>query len=235
MTEKLFQFIWQYGYFNQAALKTIDAEKVLIVSKGIPNKNQGPDFLSARIRIEDMLLAGSVELHLKTSDWERHEHGRDENYRNVILHVVYQHDKVVDETVPVLELQPHISTLLLSRYEMLMNAPDSIACASNISEVNELVWASWKERLLVERLTDRSAQIIRLLQQSNGNWEEVFWWLLARNFGIKVNADSFELLARSLPLKLLVKHKQSIHQLEALLFGRPICWEANSKKAIHCC
>jgi hypothetical protein len=220
MTEKLLHYIWQSGYFNQSDLKTIAGEAIQIVFKGSLNKNQGPDFLGARIHIDGMLLAGSVELHLKTSDWEKHEHCCDENYRNVILHVVYQHDRIVDETVPVLELQTYISSILLSRYEWLMNAPDSIACASNISEVSELVWSAWKERLVIERLTKRSTQINQLLKQSNGNWEEVFWWMLARNFGIKVNSESFELLARSLPLKLLVKHKQSIHQLEALLFGQ---------------
>jgi hypothetical protein len=220
MTEKLFQFIWQHGYFNQSDLRTIAGENIRIVSKGNLNTNQGPDFLAARIYIDGMLMAGSVELHLKTSDWERHEHSSDENYRNVILHVVYQHDKIVDESVPVLELQSQIPSVLLSRYEVLMNAPDSIACVNNISEVSELVWTGWKERLVVERLTARSSHIYELLQKSNGHWEEVCWWMLARNFGIKVNADSFELLARSLPLKLLVKHKNSIHQLEALLFGQ---------------
>jgi hypothetical protein len=220
MTEKLFQFIWQNGYFNQTDLQTTAGEAIRIISKGSLNNNQGPDFLSSLIYIDGMMLAGSVELHLKTSDWEKHQHGSDENYRNVILHVVYQHDKIVDDKVPVLELQTHIPTMLLSRYEMLMNAPDSIACVNNISEVSDLVWTSWKERLVIERLTARSSQVFEWLKQSNGHWEEVLWWMLARNFGIKVNTDAFELIARSLPLKLIAKHKPSIHQLEALLFGQ---------------
>ena len=134
--------------------------------------------------------------------------------------MVYTHDKIVDATVPVLELQSHIPSILIAKYELLMNAPDSIACQRNIRDVSELVWAGWKERLVVERLTARAKNIYEGVQRSNGHWEEVFWWMLARNFGIRVNADPFELLARSLPLKLLVKHKQSIHQLEALLFGQ---------------
>jgi hypothetical protein len=220
MTEKLLHYIWQSGYFNQSHLTTCDGENIRIISKGTLNKNQGPDFLSAMVSIGDTVFAGSVELHLKTSDWERHNHSADENYRNVILHVVYEHDHCGDVNIPVLELQPHIPSLLVSRYETLMNTPESIACGNNIAQVQTLTWIAWKERVLVERLVRKSEHIYTLLQETNGHWEEVFWQLLARNFGIKVNADSFELLAHSLPLKILVKHKHSIHQVEALLFGQ---------------
>jgi hypothetical protein len=220
MTEKLLHYIWQSGYFNQSHLVTQAGETVRIISKGTLNKNQGPDFLSAMVSIGDTVLAGSVELHIKTSDWEKHNHSIDDNYRNVILHVVYEHDRTLDHSIPVLELQPHIPALLLTRYEMLMNAPDSIACGNDIAGINGLVWTSWKERVLVERLTRKSENIYALLKESNGHWEEVLWWLLAKNFGIKVNADAFENIARSLPLRLLVKHKHSIHQVEALLFGQ---------------
>jgi hypothetical protein len=220
MTEKLLHYIWQSGYFNQSHLFTNSGEQVRIISKGVLNKNQGPDFSSAMIGIGNTVLAGSVEMHLKTSDWEKHNHSQDENYRNVILHVVYQHDKDLDHPIPVLELQPLIPALLLDRYEMLMNTPESIACGKEISGINPLTWSSWKERVLVERLTRRSENIFGLLEQTNGHWEEVFWWMFARNFGIRVNADAFEAIARSLPLRLLVKHKHSIHQVEALLFGQ---------------
>jgi hypothetical protein len=44
--------------------------------------------------------------------------------------------------------------------------------------------------------------------------------LIARNFGITVNNDAFEKLARSLPLNILAKHKSQIHQAEAMLFGQ---------------
>jgi hypothetical protein len=58
------------------------------------------------------------------------------------------------------------------------------------------------------------------LQQTNRHWEETFWQLLARNFGTPLNADAFEGIAKSLPVTLLAKHKNQIHQLEALLLGQ---------------
>lgn len=218
--EKLLQFIWQFGYFNNTDLRTTDAEKLSIIHPGTTNKNGGPDFNTAKIKIGETTFFGNIELHLKTSDWEKHHHQNDSQYKNVILHVVYQHDKELQHAVPVLELEPRISTLLLERYNALMNADSFIPCSASISMVKELVWASWKERLLVERLTRKSTYILTLLQESNGHWEETLWWLLARNFGMKVNGDAFEAIAKSIPLNVLAKHKSSIHQLEALLFGQ---------------
>ena len=79
---------------------------------------------------------------------------------------------------------------------------------------------SWKERLLAERLIRKSAIVETFLDQNDHHWEETFWWLLARNFGIKINADAFEAMARSIPVNILAKHKNQIHQLEALLMGQ---------------
>lgn len=120
MTEKLLQFIWQFQYFNRAQLQTTAGDGLEIVFPGKPNDNQGPDFSNARIRVGATLFAGSVELHLKTSDWVRHGHGRDANYTNVILHVVLHHDSGFQNGIPVLELQHRIPALLLDRYDFLM-------------------------------------------------------------------------------------------------------------------
>jgi hypothetical protein len=44
--------------------------------------------------------------------------------------------------------------------------------------------------------------------------------MLGRNFGFNVNADVFESLMISLPRKILIKHKDKLKQLEALLLGQ---------------
>lgn len=218
--EKLLQFIWQFGYYNNSDLTTTEGDKLSIVFPGTPNKNGGPDFTAAKLKIGDATFFGNVELHLKTSDWEKHHHQTDAQYNNVILHVVFQHDKKLTHAIPVFELEPRISTLLLERYNFLLNADSFVPCYASIASVANLTWVSWKERLLVERLTRKSAQVLSLLTESNNHWEETLWWLLARNFGIKVNADAFEAMAKSIPLNVLAKHQSSIHQLEALLFGQ---------------
>ncbi|TCJ19178.1 DUF2851 family protein [Flaviaesturariibacter flavus] len=221
MTEKLLQFIWQHGYFHQGALRTPEGETVQLLHRGQLNTNEGPDFLEARLRVGNTLLAGSVELHLRTSDWDRHRHSADPNYRNVILHAVYVHDRpAVNSQLPLVELQPHIPAMLLERYEGLMQNAGFIPCERELAAVPSLIWTGWKDRLLAERLMEKTRRVAALLEGCGQSWETVFWWLLARNFGMRVNADAFEEVARSLPVPLLLRHRGSIHQLEALLLGQ---------------
>lgn len=218
--EKLLQFIWKFGYFNTSQLTTTDGEPVGVLFSGTVNHDGGPDFSAAKIRIGNTVLVGHVELHLRTSDWERHQHQHDPRYSNVILHVVYQNDKDLANQIPTLELEPRISTVLLEHYNALMNGSGFLPCQPAIRTVNDLVWSAWKERLLVERLTRKAAYVFSLLEENKTHWDETMWWLLARNFGMKVNADAFEAVARTVPMAVLAKHKASIHQIEALLFGQ---------------
>ena len=219
MTERLLQYIWQFQYLNKIDLQTTSGEAVQIIFQGQHNTNQGPDFSDAKIKIGRTTWAGMVELHLKTSDWQKHKHQLDKNYNNVILHVVWE-DDASKSNIPVLELKGRVSKILLKRYEELMNNGSFIPCENSIQSIREITWKSWKDRLLAERLMRKAQAVEALLQQSNYHWEETFWWLLARNFGMKVNADAFEAMARSIPITILAKQKQQIHQLEALLLGQ---------------
>ncbi|HEV8285980.1 MAG TPA: DUF2851 family protein [Chitinophagaceae bacterium] len=230
MTERLLQFIWQFQYFNKSELLTSAGEIVQIIFPGQYNTNQGPDFSNAKIKIGTTTWAGNIELHFKTSDWKKHKHHKDGNYSNVILHVVWENDIAQQNRVPILELKERVSKILLQRYEALMNASGFIACENSIHTVRDITWKSWKERLLAERLTRKAKAVEIYLQQSNHHWEETFWWLLARNFGIKVNADAFEEIAKSIPLTILAKHKNQIHQLEAILLGQAGLLNKNFKE-----
>lgn len=221
MTEKLLQFIWQCRYFNRENLRLQSGEPFSLLSPGQPNQHQGPDFLQASIRVGKMVWTGNIELHLKTSGWRRHAHQQDANYDNVILHVVWEHDdSLFPATIPVFELQHRVSKLLLLQYERWMNSRSFIACEQQLTTVSPLVWTAWKERLLVERLQQRSAAVTTRLQQNHYHWEETLWWLLARHFGGKVNGEAFEAMARSLPLSLITRHRGQLVQLEALLLGQ---------------
>lgn len=220
MTERLLQFIWQFQYFNASELFTADAEPITIIFPGTTNSNQGPDFLDAKIKVGDTIWAGNIELHVAAADWKHHQHGNDKNFRNVILHVVWKNDKKITVPFPVLELESRVSKILLNRYDELMHAATFIPCEKNIQQVPAITWVAWKERLLVERLQQKSQVVFDYLAANNNHWEETFWWLLAKNFGVTVNSSSFEAIARSLPLTVLAKHKNQIHQVEALLFGQ---------------
>jgi hypothetical protein len=231
MTEKLLQYIWKFQYFNRAQLQTTSNETLQIISPGQLNSNQGPDFLNARIKVGDTVLVGSIELHIKASDWHKHQHQGDKNYSNVVLHVVYINDVTDINTFPTLELSSRISNLLLERYTVLMTTPSFISCSTGITTVKEITVTAWKERLLAERLTRKATIVFDFLKATNQHWEECFWWLLAKSFGGKVNGEAFLTIARSLPLTLLAKHKNQIHQLEALLFGQAGLLKSNHTEA----
>ena len=220
MTERLLQYIWQFQYYNANNLTTVDGDIVQINYPGIFNTNQGPDFLEGKIKVADTIWAGNIELHIKSSDWNLHKHSDDKNYNNIILHVVWENDIELGLPFPVLELQNRVSNFLLGRYEELMKATSFIPCESSINKVDVLTWNSWKDRLLAERLQQKAGVIFDHLTNNNNHWEETFWWLLASNFGVKVNSNAFEKIAKSIPISILAKHKNQIHQLEALLFGQ---------------
>lgn len=74
--------------------------------------------------------------------------------------------------------------------------------------------------MLAERWELRLEDWNELLEQSAGDWLHVFYWRLAANFGFKVNAAPFLQLARSIPFHLFAKHRESLLQTEALLFGQ---------------
>jgi len=220
MTERLLQYIWQFQYFNKTSLQTVEGETVEIVYQGSYNTNQGPDFLEAKLKIGNTLLVGNVELHCKTSEWNTHKHSADKNYANVIAHIVWENDYTLQNNLPTIILQDRVSKILLEKYQKLLNTSSFIPCENSISTVPEITWLSWKERLLIERLEQKSTSVNEYLSKNNYHWEETFWWMIAKNFGIKVNSEAFEKIAQSIPITVLAKHKNQLHQIEALLFGQ---------------
>ncbi|HEX6432345.1 MAG TPA: DUF2851 family protein [Niastella sp.] len=228
MTERLLQYLWQFQYFNKQALILDNGDAFQIIHPGRYNTNQGPDFLEAKIKIEDTLWVGHVELHIKASDWFRHAHQLDRNYDNVVLHVVWQNDLAEkDIHIPVFSLQSKIPVSLLKQYEHWMNSAGFIACGKQVREVSRIIWISWRERLLAERMQRKSATVFSFLLQTNQHWEETLWWLLARNFGAVLNFEPFEALAKTLPVTLLARYKNQLPMLEALLLGQCGLLEGN--------
>jgi hypothetical protein len=220
MTEQLLQFIWQFQYFNKSSLQTCAGEDLQIIQVGMHNTNQGADFLNAKIKVGETILAGSIEMHIKASQWINHKHSDDKNYNNVILHVVWENDKDLALHFPTIELKNRVSNILLEKYEALMHAQTFIPCQEQIQRVSEITLITWKERLLVERLQEKASYVNVWLDKNNQHWEAVFWQMLAKNFGIKINSDGFEAMATSVSINILAKHKNQLHQLEALLMGQ---------------
>ena len=224
MREDLLQYIWKFQYFNSNELQTINGDVIQVIHAGTHNLNQGPDFLEAKIKINNTIWAGNIELHINSSHWNLHNHSSDSNFNNIILHVVWNHDIEIKDVngnnLPTIELQNRVSKLLLEKYRKLMEETHFISCENQLDNLNELTLSSWKQRLVAERLISRSERIIGILKETNFHWEETFWWLIAANFGLKVNSEMFMKMAKTIPVATLAKHKNNIIQIEALLFGQ---------------
>ena len=220
MNENLLQYIWQFQLFNKMNLYTTELNNLIVLNPGNKNDNQGPDFLNGKIIIENTTWIGSIEIHVKTSDWKLHGHSNDNNYNNVILHVVWEHDVELNLSFPTLELKSLVPKLILQKYEMLLRSKQFIPCENNINTIKDLQLEKWKETLVFNRLK-RKADLLRdELNQNNFDWIQVLWMMIARAFGGSVNGDAFFQLANSIPIKLLLRHQNDISTIEAILMGQ---------------
>lgn len=223
MTEEFLHFIWQYKLYD-AQLQLIDGEQLTILHPGIRNFDSGPDFFNARIRIGDTEWAGNVEIHMLSSDWNKHRHSLDHNYSNIILHVVWRNDTSIIRSdgsfIPTLELDGRYNATVWHQYVRFMESGLWIPCGKMSASVEPMVRNAWLDRLLIERLERKSGEINRLLDATQNDWSQVFYYMLATKMGFNVNNHAFEQLARSLPLGLMAKHADDLFQLEALIFGQ---------------
>ena len=224
MNEDFLHYIWKYRLFDSKVLSTAIGENIEIIKPGEHNTDGGPDFLNARIKIEDTIWAGNIEIHLNSSDWLKHNHHKDKAYDNIILHVVYNNDNCVlrsnKEPIPVLELKELIPLNIFEKYKDIINSKHWIPCQGLIRRTDSLIVATWIDRLLIERLEQKSEMVSQTLQLLKNNWEHAFYIHIARNFGFKLNSTPFEMLAKATPLQYLSKHKNNLIQLEAMLFGQ---------------
>ncbi|MFY0653122.1 MAG: DUF2851 family protein [Cyclobacteriaceae bacterium] len=223
MQESFLHYIWQFQQFDKAKLLTTEGEEVQIYSTGTHNSNAGPDFENAKVRIGNIDWHGQVEIHTSSSYWQLHGHQKDAAYENVILHVVWQEDEPIfnsdKKRIPTIELKNRISEDLLKRCNELINSPDVIPCSSQIAMLKSMERVAMQEQAGIERLQDKSQFVFDLLHKNKGNWEETAYQLVAKNYGFKINSESFLRLAENLPLKILKKHSGNLMQVEALLFG----------------
>ncbi|MEM6726260.1 MAG: DUF2851 family protein [Bacteroidota bacterium] len=224
MQEAFIHYVWQFQQFNHQSLRTTNGESLVIFNPGHPHQDEGPDFRNARLRIGKTLWAGNVELHVRASDWQAHQHEGDPHYESVILHVVHEADVPIrrqnGELIPTLALKGRIAPKLAARYQWIQSSRHWIPCLERFQEVELFRKQVFMQRLLIERFEYRSTYFQEVFTYYRQDWSQSFYHVLAAGFGIPINQLPFEMLARSLPLNLLRKHASSAFQIEALIFGQ---------------
>ncbi len=202
-------------------LHTTDGKEVEIIDPGTHNRDQGPDFANAKIRMDGVMWAGNVEMHLKSSDWYRHRHDTDPAYDNVILHVAQTVDCDVvtsgGNKPPQVQLQ--IPDDICRNYEELSKTEDYPRCHRKVPYIPLMKVHMWTDALLAERMKERAEKVLRRVDETSGDWEKAAFVTMSRNFGFGLNGDAFEKWARSIPLQAAGKHRDNLFQIEAFFLG----------------
>lgn len=222
MREEFLHFIWEHGLYNKQNLRTTSGESVTVDDIGYLNNLSGPDFHEAKVKIGKTLWAGSVEIHVKSSDWFKHNHEPDKAYGNVILHVVYEHDIIADGfyEIPVLELKGRITRKTIEKYETLRESKGKIPCQALLSDVPQAVKARQLKKSAEERLKLKASEISLNHQLNRGDTDVTFYRTLLKAFGFKANTQAFEELAVRTPFYIVKKCAHIPGMTEALFLGQ---------------
>lgn len=220
--EEQLHYLWKHKIFPLLEPKTTDGRTVEVINPGLHNTDAGPDFTNAVVKIGDTVWVGNVEIHFRTSDWFKHGHDANNSYDNIILHVA----SIIDAELKypngtnIPQMQLEVPEYIQNNINALIKSEISPRCANVISYIPKIKIHNWVSALQVERLEERTAQILNRRDRLEKNWEDVLFVTIARNFGFGKNGYAFETWAHSLPMSALGKHRDSLFQIEALFFGQ---------------
>lgn len=219
LSELEVQSLWFAGEFGQD-LTTTCGKSISVRDYGAWNHSAGPDFTGCALQCGENTLRGDIELDPDVRDWERHGHGGNAAYEDVVLHLFTQSPpaRVFTRTAShreVLQVQ-------LTR-EMLHSTakPRRLAearlgrCASPLRDMEDSRVASLLEAAAQYRL-QRKGERLHALVRLHGR-EQAIFQSLANALGYRQNQRAFTVLAQRLPVRMLVKLDALAR--EALLFG----------------
>lgn len=216
------QFAWAHRLGLDKELQTVDGRRVQVLHPGTLNRDAGPDFFNASVKIDGQAWVGNVEMHQRASDWYRHGHDGDRAYDSVVLHVVEVDDRPVlrpdGQVIP--QVVMHYGADAPGRCNALVaQAPVALPCAPTISSMQEIYVTDWLTALAMERLFRRSEHIRGIHESCGGDWGQTAFIALARGLGFGLNSEPMEIMARHVPFLPLYKQREETLQLEAMLFG----------------
>lgn len=217
MKEELLHLIWSKQLFNHTKLISSVKEPIEILDRGFHNKNDGPDFLEAKIKVGRTILAGSVEIHIKTSDWLKHKHHLNDKYKNVILHVVWVNDQnISSHQFPTLVLNERVPRYYIDNYKKIMENSLSLPCAHAIQDVDGNWLDGYSRKILLERFKIKRKWVKN--EFTSIKLDKIYEVLMVV-LGMPQNKYGYKQLTKKIPYVLIRKYRFDKHKLEALLFG----------------
>jgi hypothetical protein len=216
--------------FPPQEMHTTDGKLVEVIDPGLHNRNAGPDFFNAKVKIDGTLWVGNVEIHDRSHDWYVHGHDHDSAYNNVVLHVagVVDDNVITSDGKFLPQLQLDVPKEINDHYKELLETDQYPPCYKIIPDLTKLTIHSWMSALQTERLEQKTEAIKARVDRNNGSWENGYFTTLARNYGFGINGDAFEMWANTLPLKAVDHHRDDVFQIEAIFMGQAGLLELNT-------
>ena len=220
--EQLLHYCWKHKMWPIGELTTTDGRTVEVIDPGLHNRNAGPDFFNAKVKIGGTLWVGNVEIHDRSSHWYLHGHDHDSHYDNVVLHVVGCADREVQTSAGLFvpQIVMAIPQEVQDNYDELVRTDSYPPCYRIIPDLPRLTVHSWMAALQTERLEQKTVAISQRAARCGGSWEEACFQTMARNYGFGINGDAFEEWARHIPLQAVGKHRDDLFQVEAIFLGQ---------------
>ncbi len=217
-TELEIQARWFAGEFGAIFVSTV-GDTIEIVQFGTWNREAGPDFRDAAIRINGGApVRGSVEIDLTDRSWEAHGHATNPAFEETVLHVFLDQGERTFFTRTksnrnVTQVRINL-TDLAEAFSLNVPLAQRGRCQSPLQDLPEERVLSVLDGAAQFRLQKKAARLQSKVA-THGRDETLFQGL-AIALGYKENKLPFTLLAQRLPLKLL---RQNAPDAEALLFG----------------
>ncbi|MEP0005807.1 MAG: DUF2851 family protein [Balneola sp.] len=217
-SERILQWVWNELLFDNTCLRTECGKPIQIIHQGILNHSDGPDFKSSKLLIGNIEWNGSVELHLKSSGWKAHNHHSDQNYDNVILHVVAEENPSPVSTLSgsspfTLNLLPYIHSDL-GAFLSNLDHSKKLPCTGNLTFISEDVFheqiARSHQEYLNKKIEDFLSFYTSDAPQSTA-WKNALIVSVFDGFGISRNREQM----RTLAYNLLNSEHDSLHALQS--------------------
>jgi hypothetical protein len=206
--ERLLQAVWRHQRLRRDQLKTPDGKAIRVLHPGFASAEGGPDFRGAVIQIGgEMPRSGDVEVDLRSNGWHAHGHDRNPNFKNVILHVVWETGAPAsglarNERPLTLLINNSLDAPLgeLSHWfesESATAFPEKLCgkCSAPLREFDEPQLAGLLRQAARVRLESKAAQFSA--RARHAGWEQTLWEGLFRALGYKHNAWPMQNLAES--------------------------------------
>lgn len=222
--------IWENNkYYSD--LTTPNDDKVIILNYGKRNFDSGPDYLNAKIKINNKTLEGDIEIHRDFKGWIEHKHKGDANYNSVILQVVMWNKGL--NVNPKVKRSREVNTVILSDFlkfpideiwQEIIAKPTlkfKLPCLEYNDLVPEIILKSYLSKLSMERLNLKSnrieARISELIFEEKGEtkgrnfihkskyWEQVFYEFFFEALGFSKNKEPMLKLTQIVKLEKISK------------------------------